>query len=181
MGCQWEFKLVQPLWASLSNSTKNSTTIKSSCNSPWSVPKRIRVPQTCKCMCIYSSIVYSSQAIDSALLSIYRWTDDVNGIPLYNGSLFSREEINFVISRKEIEQYSGKEESCNFDHLQSLILCLLQFSLYLCIYLSMCINVYINIHIQQRMPGSSWQWKGRRGKEVDPWVGNGTKQTDRTC
>ena len=74
--------------------------MKSSCNSPRNVPKRIRVLQTCKCMCIYSSVVYSSQAIESAPLSIYRRMDGVKGIPTYNRSLFRCKEINFVIPRE---------------------------------------------------------------------------------
>lgn len=93
--------------------------------------------------------LYSSQTIESALLSIYRRTDDVKGIPLYNGSLFSHKEINFVIPRERDITTVRKIRIlyfCSFTISHSLPLPAPP-SFYVSIYVDLCVCLSIYIYI----------------------------------
>ena len=81
---------------------------------------------TCILMCIYSSIIYNSQSVEAAQVSIDRWLDKEDVVYIHNGILFShKRQWNLAIcdNMDETIDYNPKWNKSDKDkyHMISLI------------------------------------------------------------
>ena len=92
--CWWECIHMQPLWKNsikLPQKIKNRTTLWSSNHTIECLPKECKNSNSEGCMhpCVCCSIIYDSQIMEAAQVSMDRWMDKENVAYIHNEILFS--------------------------------------------------------------------------------------------
>ena len=102
MHCWRECKLVQPLWKavwSYLKKIKNGIALRPSDSTSGNLSKEIQNTNLKKYMYSYvhCSVIYNSQDLEAAQVSISRWVDKTAMVLLHNGMLLSLKKKNFTL------------------------------------------------------------------------------------